>query len=79
MRCLEDTLHTPLGSKRLTRILCVPFARCLRIFKAVASTANYQTFRSPKLNVVAEPAIRTRGKVEVFVHEIMATLALAEQ
>ena len=55
------------------------FARCLRIFEAVASTENYQTFLPPKFNVVAEPAIRSRLKVEVFVYEIVATLALPEQ
>ncbi len=65
--------------ERLTSILCVSFARCLRIFEAVASTENYQTFLPPKFNVVAEPAIRSRLKVEVFVYEIVATLALPEQ
>ena len=65
--------------ERLTSILCVSFARCLRIFEAVASTENYQTFLLPKFNVVAEPAIRSRLKVEVFVYEIVATLALPEQ
>ena len=65
--------------ERLTSILCVSFARCLRIFEAVASTENYQTFLLPKFNVVAEPAIRSRLKVEVFVYEIVATLALPVQ
>jgi hypothetical protein len=65
--------------ERLTSILCVSFARCLRIFEAVASTENYQTFLPPEFNVVAEPAIRSRLKVEVFVYEIVATLALPEQ
>jgi hypothetical protein len=65
--------------ERLTSILCVSFARCLRIFEAVASTENYQTFLPPKFNVVAEPAIRARLKVEVFVDEIVATMALPEQ
>ena len=64
--------------ERLTSILCVSFARCLRIFEAVASAENYQTFLLPKFNVAAEPAIRSRLKVEVFVYEIVATLALPE-
>jgi hypothetical protein len=65
--------------ERLTSILCVSFARCLRIFEAVASTENGQTFLPPKFNVVAEPAIRSGLKVEVFVYEIVATLALPAQ
>jgi hypothetical protein len=65
--------------ERLTSILCVSFARCLRIFEAVASTENYQTFLPAKFYVVAEPAIRSRLKIEVFVYEIVATLTLPEQ
>jgi Alcohol dehydrogenase GroES-like domain len=63
----------------LTCILCVPFTRCLRIFEAVESTENYQTFLIPKLSVAAKPAIRSSLKVEVFVDEIVPTMALPEQ
>ena len=65
--------------ERITCILCVPFAHCLRIFEAVESTENYQTFLCPKLIVVAAPAIRSRLQVKVFVYEIMAISALPEQ
>jgi hypothetical protein len=71
--------ETDIVLERLTSILCVSFARGLRIFEAVASTEDYQTFLLPKFNVVAEPAIRSRLKVEVFVYEIVATLALPVQ
>ena len=71
--------RTDIVLERLTSILCVSFARFLRIFEAVASTENYQTFLLPKFNVVAEPAIRSHLKVEVIVYEIVAALALPVQ
>jgi hypothetical protein len=72
----------PIPLERAICTLCMFFARRLRIFKAVEPMEIYQIPLFPRpvgsSLIVGEPAVRSRLRVEVSVHEIVAMAALPE-